>query len=189
MSRFNIYSKETAPAASVELLAAAEKEFGFVPNLLGVMAESPATIKAYLTIGKIFDESPFSATERQVVILAASRFNECDYCIAAHSVVAGMQKVPAAVIDAIRNDQTIDDEKLEALRTFTTAVVEKRGWVSGDNIAAFQAAGYNKAQILEVIVGLSFKTLSNYVNHIAETPLDDAFAARAWTPVADRLAS
>ncbi len=189
MSQFNVHSKETAPTESAELLATAEKAYGFIPNLLGVMAESPATIKAYLTIGKIFDESSFSATERQVVILAASRFNECDYCIAAHSVVAGMQKVPAAVIDAIRNDQTIDDEKLEALRTFTTAVVEKRGWVSGDNIAAFQAAGYNKAQILEVIVGLSFKTLSNYVNHIAETPLDDAFAARAWTPVADRLAS
>ena len=189
MSRFNIYSKETAPAASVELLAAAEKEFGFVPNLLGVMAESPATIKAYKTIGKIFDESSFSATERQVVVLAASRFNECDYCVVAHSVIAGMQKVPADVIEAIRSDQAIDDDKLEALRSFTTAVVEKRGWVSDDDIVTFQAAGFSKAQILEVIVGLSFKTLSNYVNHIAETPLDDSFAAQAWTPVSDRLAS
>ena len=189
MSQFDVHSKETASTESAELLATAEKTYGFVPNLLGVMAESPATIKAYMTIGKIFDESSFSATERQVVILAASRFNECDYCVAAHSVVAGMQKVPADVIDAIRDDQPIDDEKLEALRTFTTAVVEKRGWVSGDEIAAFLAAGYNKAQILEVIVGLSFKTLSNYVNHIAETPLDDAFAAQAWTPVTDRLAS
>jgi uncharacterized peroxidase-related enzyme len=189
MSRFNIYSKETAPAESAELLATAEKEFGFVPNLLGVMAESPATIKAYKTIGKIFDESSFSATERQVVVLAASRFNECDYCVAAHSVIAGMQRVPADVIDAIRNDQPIDDDKLEALRTFTTTAVEKRGWASDADIATFQAAGYNKAQILEVIVGLSFKTLSNYVNHLAETPLDDAFAAQAWTPVSDRLAS
>ncbi|MCH9027919.1 MAG: carboxymuconolactone decarboxylase family protein [Proteobacteria bacterium] len=189
MSQFNVHSKETAPAESAELLAAAEKSFGFIPNLLGVLAESPAAIKAYLTIGKIFDESSFSATERQLVILAASRFNECDYCVAAHSVVAGMQKVPADVIDAIRNDQPIDDEKLEALRTFTTAVVEKRGWVSDDDIATFKAAGYSKAQILEVILGLSFKTLSNYVNHIAETPLDDAFAAQAWTPVTDRLAS
>ncbi len=189
MSQFNVHSKETAPPESAELLATAEKAFGFVPNLLGVMAESPATIKAYLTIGKIFDESSFSATERQVVILAASRFNECDYCVAAHSVIANMQKVPAGVVEAIRSDQAIDDKKLEALRTFTTAVVEKRGWVSDDDIVAFQAAGFSKAQILEVIVGLSFKTLSNYVNHIAETPLDDAFSAQAWTPVADRLAS
>ena len=189
MSQFNVHSKETAPTESAELLATAEKSFGFVPNLLGVMAESPATLKAYTTIGKIFDESSFSATERQVVILTASRFNECDYCIAAHSVVAGMQKVPADVIRAIRNDQAIDDDKLEALRTFTSATVEKRGWVSDDDIAAFQTAGYNKAQILEVILGLSFKTLGNYVDHLAETPLDDAFAAQAWTPLIDRLAS
>jgi uncharacterized peroxidase-related enzyme len=189
MSQFNVHSKETAPAESAELLAAAEKGYGFVPNLLGVMAESPATLKAYMTIGKTFDESSFSATERQLVILTASRLNGCHYCVAAHSAVANMQKVPADVIDAIRDDQPIVDEKLEALRAFTTAVVEKRGWVSADDIAAFQAAGYSKAQILEVILGLSFKTLSNYINHIAETPLDDAFAKQAWTPVADRLAS
>ena len=189
MSQFNVHSKETAPAESAELLATAEKAYGFIPNLLGVMSESPATIKAYMTIGKIFDESSFSATERQLVILTASRLNECDYCVAAHSVIADMQNVPADVIDAIRNDQPIADDKLEALRTFTTAVVEKRGWASGDDIVAFQAAGYNKAQILEVILGLSFKTLSNYENHLAETPLDDAFAARAWEPAWDRLAS
>ena len=189
MSQFKVHSKETAPTESAELLATAEKAYGFIPNLLGVMAESPAAIKAYLTIGKIFDESSFSATERQVVILTASRFNECHYCVAAHSVVAGMQKVPADVIKAIRNDQAIDDDKLEALRVFTTSVVEKRGWLSDDDIVSFQAAGYNKAQILEVILGLSFKTLSNYINHLADTPLDDAFAAQAWTPVSDRLAS
>lgn len=189
MSIFDIHTKETAQAKSAELLATAEKAYGFVPNLLGVFAESPATLKAYLTIGQIFDESSFSPTERQLVILTASRFNECHYCMAAHSTVAEMQSVPADVIDAIRNDQPIADGKLEALRTFTTAVVEKRGWVTGDDTEAFLAAGYAKAQILEVILGISFKTLSNYVNHISDTPLDDAFAPKAWAPVAKRLAS
>ncbi len=142
-----------------------------------------------MTIGQLFDESSFSATERQVVILTASRFNECDYCMAAHSVVAGMQKVPADVIEAIRNDRPINHRKLEALRVFTTTVIEKRGWSSAADITAFFAEGYTKAQVLEVILGISFKTLSNYVNHVAETPLDDAFATQAWTPVTDRLAS
>ena len=189
MSKFNVHTKETAPTKSAELLGNAEKVFGFIPNLLGVFAESPATLKAYLTIGQIFDESSFSATERQVVALAASRFNECRYCVAAHSVVADLQKVPADVIEAIRNDQPIADSKLEVLRTFTTAVVEKRGWVSDDEIAAFLAAGYSRAQILEVILGISLKTLSSYSNHIADTPLDDAFASKAWAPVSKRLAS
>ncbi len=189
MSRFDIHTKETAQAESAELLATAEKAYGFIPNLLGVFAESPATLKAYLSIGQIFDESSFSPTERQLVILTTSRLNECHYCIAAHSTVAEMQTVPTDVINAIRNDQPIADSKLEALRTFTTAVVEKRGWVTGDDTEAFLAAGYTKAQILEVILGTSFKTLSNYANHIADTPLDDAFAPKAWVPVSKRLAS
>ena len=189
MSVFDIHTKETAQAESAELLATAEKSYGFVPNLLGVFAESPATLKAYRTIGQIFDESSFSPTERQLVILTTSRLNECHYCIAAHSTVAEMQKVPADVIEAVRNDHAIADSKLESLRTFTTAVVEKRGWVTGDDTKAFLATGYTKAQILEVVLGISFKTLSNYVNHISDTPIDDAFAPKAWTPVANRLAS
>lgn len=100
-----------------------------------------------------------------------------------------MQKVPADVIEAIRNDQPIDDGRLEALRAFTRAAVEQRGWLPARDIANFLAAGYTKAQVLEVILGISFKTLSNYVNHVTETPLDDAFATQAWTPVIDRLAS
>jgi uncharacterized peroxidase-related enzyme len=189
MSIFDIHTKETAQAESAEILATAEKSYGFIPNLLGIFAESPATLKAYRNIGQIFDESSFSPTERQLVILTASRINECLYCMAAHSTVAEMQSVPADVIDAIRNDQPIADSKLEALRTFTTAVVEKRGWVTGDDTEAFLVAGYTRAQILEVILGISFKTLSNYVNHISGTPIDDAFAPKAWTPVEKRLAS
>ena len=189
MSQFNVHTKETASTESAELLAIAEKSYGFIPNLLGVFAESPSTLKAYRTIGQIFDESSFSPTERQLIILTASRLNDCRYCVAAHSTVAEMQKVPADVIEAIRNDQPIADSKLEALRSFTTAVVEQRGWLSENDIATFLAAGYTKAQILEVILGISYKTLSNYVNHVAEAPLDDAFAAKAWAPVTKRLAS
>jgi len=182
MSIFDIHTEETAQAESAELLTNAEKSYGFIPNLLGVFAESPATLKGYLSIGKIFDESSFSSTERQLVILTASRLHECRYCVAAHSTVADMQQVPADIIEAIRNDLPINDGKLEALRSFTAAIVEKRGWVTEEDTAVFLAAGHSKAQVLEVILGVSFKTLSNYVNHISNTPLDDAFAPKAWAP-------
>jgi len=89
------------------------------------------------------------------------------------------------VTDAIRNDLPIADSKLEALRVFTTKVVDQRGWVSEEDIQAFVQAGYNKQQIIEVILGVSVKTLSNYVNHISQTPVDDAFAKRAWQPVSN----
>jgi len=186
MSQFEIHTKETASTESANLLTSAEKAYGFIPNLLGVMAESPATLGTYLSIGQRFEGSTFSPTERQIVMMTTNRFNECDYCMAAHSAIASMQKVPTDVIDAIRNDRPIDDVKLEALRVFTHTVIEKRAHLASTDIAAFLDAGYTKAQVLEVILGVSFKTLSNYVNHVAETPLDDAFAAQTWTPVADR---
>jgi AhpD family alkylhydroperoxidase len=74
------------------MLGGVEKAYGFIPNLFGVFAESPSALKAYMTIGKIFDETSFSATERQLIILAASRYNQCDYCMAAHTVVAGCKR-------------------------------------------------------------------------------------------------
>jgi len=189
MSHYEVHTKETAPPQSAEILANAEKAFGFIPNLLGVMAESPALLKAYMALGQIFDETSFSPIERQVIILAASRFNECRYCMAAHSVTAGMQKIPADVINAIRNDQPIPNDRLETLRRTVTTAIEQHGWLSEENQVAFFASGYTRAQLFEVILGISYKTLSNYVNHVAEAPLDDAFASGAWAPVEKRLAS
>ncbi|GJL73671.1 MAG: hypothetical protein NMNS01_28700 [Nitrosomonas sp.] len=180
-TKFTVHTKETVPENSIAFLQGAEKSFGFVPNLIGIMAESPALTKGYLSIAQIFDETSFSPTERQVITLTASRYNECHYCMAAHSVIAEMQRVPQDVVDAIRNDDPIADVKLEALRKFTTQVVDKRGWVSNEDIQAFINAGYTKQQILEVILGISFKTLSNYVNHITDTPVDAAFANKVWT--------
>ena len=183
MTQFTIHTKETAPEQSLEILETTEKAYGFIPNLVAVLAESPAGVKGYRTLMDIFDESSFTPTERQVVLLAVSRYSECHYCVAAHSVIADMQKVPQDVTDAIRNDLPIADYKLEALRIFTTKVVDRRGWVSEEDIQTFVQAGYNKQQIIEVILGVSLKTLSNYVNHISQTPVDDGFAKRSWQPV------
>lgn len=181
---YTIHTRETAPAAAKETLDGAKKAFGFVPNLLGVMAEAPALLKAYRTLAGLFDETSFTPTERQIVLLTASYENECTYCVAAHSVIASLQKVPADVIDAIRDGAAIADRKLEALRRFTAAVVKTRGWPSEEDTQAFFKAGYAKAQVLEVVLGVGFKTLSNYANHIAETPLDDAFARASWSRAA-----
>lgn len=181
---YTIHDPDTAPAAAKELLSGAKKAFGFVPNLLGTMAEAPALAKAYTTLSRIFEESSFSAAERQVVLLTTSYENECEYCVAAHSVIAGMQKVPEAVIGAIRDGKPIADAKLEALRRFTAAVVDSRGWPDERQTAAFLSAGYGRQQVLEVVLGVGLKTLSNYTNHIAATPLDAPFARAQWSKAA-----
>ncbi len=174
---YKVHTIDSSPEASKEILAVAYKAYGFLPNLLAVMAEAPALLKSYVTLSRIFEESSLSAAERQTVLLTTSFENGCEYCVAAHSVIAGMQKVPAATVQAIREGRPIADRKLEALRRFTAAVVKSRGWPTESDIRAFADAGYGQSQALEVVLGVGIKTLSNYANHLADTPLDDAFAS------------
>lgn len=181
MSQFPLHTPETAPAASARQLEQIRKSLGFIPNLAAILADAPAALEGYFSLGAIFEKTSLSPTERQVVLLAVSRANHCEYCMAAHTVIAKMQSVPGAVVEAIRNGNPIADPKLEALRRFSTAVVRKRGVLDADELESFFNAGYSRANILEVIVGVAMKTISNYTNHIASTPLDDAFAPAAWT--------
>jgi uncharacterized peroxidase-related enzyme len=180
MTAFPVHSSETAPEGSKPILAAAQKKFGFVPNLIRVLAEAPAAAKAYTTLMGIFEGSSFSDAEKQTVLLSASFANECDYCMAAHTKIADMKSVPAKIIEALRSGTTLPDPKLDALAVLTRSIVEARGWPSEAAKEAFFAAGYGTAEYLEVIVGVTVKTLSNYVNHAADTPLDPAFEATKW---------
>ena len=181
---YAIQTIDSAPPAAKDVLAGAKQAFGFVPNLLGVMANSPALVKTYVAVSKIFDETALTATERQVVLLTVSAENGCEYCMAAHTTIAGMQKVPTAVVTAIREGRSIPDAKLEALRQFTAQVVATRGEPSAAAMKAFLDVGYSEAQVLDVVLGVGLKTLSNYTNHIARTPLDQAFAATKWSKAA-----
>lgn len=181
---YTVHTVETAPETARGALAETQKAFGFLPNLLGVMAEAPALLKAYQTLGGLFETTSLSAAERQVVLLATSYENGCEYCVAAHSVIAAMQKVPNDVVHSIRDGEPIADPKLEALRRFTVTLVRERGWPSEADINGFLAAGYGHQQVLEVVLGIGMKTLSNYANHIAGTPLDQAFASAAWSKAA-----
>ncbi len=183
MTTFQVHTIESAPEGSRPTLTQAQKTLGFVPNLYGVFAESPATLKAYATLGGIFDSSTaFSPTERQVILLSVIFENECDYCMAAHSTIAGMQNVPDHVVEALRNGEPIRDARLEALRAFTRKLTRERGWVSEPDVETFLEAGYAKAQVLEVVLGVAMKILSNYTNHITRTPVDEAFQEHTWTP-------
>jgi len=180
MTTFPIHSGETAPEGSRPILAATQKKFGFVPNLFRVMAEAPAAGEAYMAVMDIFERSSLSDAEQQTILLSVSFVNECEYCMAAHSMVAGMKNVPAEIIEALRSGTTLPDTKLDALAVLTRSVVETRGWPTEAAKEAFFAAGYGTREYLEVIVGITVKTLSNYVTHAAATPLDTAFEAAKW---------
>lgn len=181
MTAFTVHSAQTAPAGSRPFIEAAGKAFGLVPNLIGVFAESPAVAEGYLSLAGAFQKSGLTPLEREIVLIGASVENDCHYCVAAHTTVTQGQKLDQTVIQAVRQGGPIADAKLESLRQFAVSVVRNRGWVSDGEVEAFLAAGYSKANVLEVVLGIGLKTISNYTNHIAETPLDGAFQANAFT--------
>lgn len=180
MTDFTLHTKETAPEASGEFMDAATAAYGFLPNLLAVGAEAPVLVEGYTTLSGIFGRSSLSKGEQQLVLLSVSRINECHYCMAAHTGGSKMAGVDDEVIAAVREDREIADPRLQALRKFSQVLTEKRGWADDGEVEAFLAAGFTKANVLEIIVGCAVKLISNYTNHLADTPLDDALKPMAW---------
>jgi uncharacterized peroxidase-related enzyme len=182
MSRFRVHDLASAPEDSRVHLKKVQKAFGAIPNLFGVFAESPALLEGYMALGEVLERaSDFDATEKEIVLLTTSFENDCDYCMAAHSTISKAEGVSAAVITSLRDGTPIDDPKLEALRIFTRSVVVQRGFVDEEALEAFLAAGYQQRHVLEVILGVGFKTLSNFTNHVAEPPLDKVFSGQSWS--------
>lgn len=181
MSNFPSHDLESAPEASKPLLENSQKAFGRLPGLHKVLAESPQAYESYQLLHKLFTETDFDAEELTVVWQSINVENGCHYCVPAHTGIAKMMKVSDELTEALRNEAPLGSPKLEALRTFTIQMLRERGFVSEDQMKAFFDAGYGHRAVLDVILGLAQKTMSNYVNHVAETPVDEVFQPLAWT--------
>jgi alkylhydroperoxidase family enzyme len=181
MTTLKIHNIETAPEGSKALLENSQKAYGMIPGLHGVLAGAPKILEAYQTLHQLFVDSSFNEEELTVVWQTINVEHACHYCVPAHTGIAKMMKVDDAITEALRNETPLESLKLEALRTMTLTIVRNRGHVTQDDLDAFYAAGYGEAQVLEIILGLSQKTISNYVNHIANTPVDAGFKAFAWS--------
>lgn len=176
----------TLQAASPDarkVLEAGLAQVGFIPNMYATMAHSPGLLETYLLgYGRFREASGFNPQEQEVVFLTISRDNGCEYCVSAHSMLADMKSgLPANITDALRSHQTLPDEKLQALSHFTSVMVASRGLPSREAVAQFLAAGYEERLILEIILAIAVKTLSNYANHVFHTALDPMFESRRWT--------
>lgn len=173
--KFQLYDQQTAPQNSQPLLANSLKAFGMIPNLHAVMAESAPLLEAYQTLHTLFQQTSFNAEELTVVWQTINVEHDCHYCIPAHTGIAHMMKVDDALIVALRNSTKLPTEKLQALHMTTLALVRNRGQLSQNETSAFFEAGYEQRNLLEIVLGISQKVMSNYVNHFAETPVDEAF--------------
>jgi uncharacterized peroxidase-related enzyme len=170
---------ETATGAQKEILETAQKQVGFIPNMYANMANVPGVLSTYLHgYGLFRKDSGFTPTEQEVVFLAVSQTNGCKYCTAAHSMIADkMSGVPADVLQAIRTSQPIADARLAALFALTQDMVKHLGQPSAEKVKAFLDAGYTESHVLNIVLAVAVKVLSNYTNHAFATEVDERFAA------------
>ncbi|MFU8813819.1 MAG: carboxymuconolactone decarboxylase family protein [Pseudomonadales bacterium] len=180
MSEFKLHDLNTAPEASRPLLEDSLQAFGMIPNLHAVMAESPALLKGYKKLHELFTQTSFTAAEQTVVWQAINVEHGCHYCVPAHTAIAKTMQVSDAVIDALREETALPDARLEALRRFTLRVVRQRGQIAAADLQAFIDAGYSRQHVGEVLLGVAQKVMSNYLNAIAETPVDQPFQKFVW---------
>jgi AhpD family alkylhydroperoxidase len=183
MTRFDLHTPDTAPEGSKAQLAATTKAWGFTPKLHAIMAESPAALIGYDTLFGLVGQSSLTPVEQQVAFLTVSVFHGCAYCTMGHTYLARAAGMDEAVLGALRDGDLPADPKLAALAQFTRAVVETRGMAGDAAVEPFLAAGFTKANVLDVVGIIATKTISNYTNHLTHTPKEAFMAdpALAWT--------
>lgn len=183
---FDYLTLDNAPEASKPLIDRSVKTYDFFPTLHALLANSPAAYKAYLETFNWFEnETALTPLEQQVVFMSASVFNRCYYCVPGHTYLMKATNMPDDVINSLRNDQPINDPKLEALRRYTKSLLQHRGHIEGTVLKEFFAAGYNQQQALDVLVGLASKLISNFANAITNNPPEEATKAYQWDSKAE----
>ena len=173
MSRLTLHTADTAPEASRPFVEKAVANNGFLPNLIGVLANSPQALQTYMTVSGINAETSLTLAEREVVQITAARIHGCDFCVAGHTAVALKKaQLPLESVRALQQGGATGDVKLDAVRVFSEAVIAQRGAVGDAAYQAFLDAGYNERQALEVVLGISLATLCNFANTLAGSAIN-----------------
>ena len=165
-------SIEASPSAAQPLLHAVEKQLGVVPNLFRVVGNSPAALEGYLGLNGALGKGELEAATRERIALAVAEVNGCDYCLSAHTYLGkNLAKLSEAEIAANREGMS-SDSKADAAVRFAVKLVKTRGHVSDADVQAVKKAGYNDAQVIEIVLHVALNTLTNYVNEVAKTEID-----------------
>jgi uncharacterized peroxidase-related enzyme len=170
-------SIEASPAASQPLLKAVEQQLKVVPNLFRVVGNSPAALEGYLGLSGALAKGSLPAQTRERIALAVAEANGCNYCLSAHTYLGkNLAKLDDAEITANRRGGS-NDPKADAAVRFAVKVVRERGHVAATDVEAVRSAGYDDAQIVEIVQHVALNTWTNYINEVAGTEIDFPVAA------------
>lgn len=171
------HNVDSAPVASRPLLEAVKRQLGSVPNLFRLVANSPAALEGYLGMQSALAKGALPAATRERIALAVAEVNGCSYCLAAHTYLGrNLARLDDAEIAANRAGGS-GDEKAHAAVKFAATIARERGHVGPEDLAAVRAAGYDDAQIIEIVQHVALNTWTNYVNEVGGTDIDFPGAA------------
>jgi uncharacterized peroxidase-related enzyme len=170
-TRIETLNPDTTTGKSKELFNAVQNKLGFIPNLIKVFGNSPATLQTYLNLGELTASGNFSNKFREQLALAIAEENSCNYCLSAHTAIGKMNGLTDEETEQNRQGLA-NNSKTQAALQFAQQVTRKRGQVSSEEIQTIKNAGYNDGEVLEIVLNVVANTLTNYVNHIANTEID-----------------
>ena len=179
MTTFSVPTRDDVTPDNQAIFDNLKKTFGFVPNLYATFAYSPTALGTYLALQNA--KSSLKPKEREVINLVVSQVNDCEYCLAAHTALGKMLGFTDAQILEIRRGRASFDPKLDGLARFVREVTEKRGHVSATTTDAFLAVGWSQANLVDAIMVVGDKSISNYLHGTTKIPVD--------FPAAEKLAA
>lgn len=163
---------EAAPAASRPLLEAVQKQLGVVPNMFRLVSNSPAALEGYLGLSGALSKGALPAATRERVALAVAEVNGCDYCLSAHTYLGkNLAKLDDAEMTANRSGVS-NDLKADAAVRFAAKLARERGRVGEEDLRTVKSAGYDDAQVVEIVLHVALNTWTNYINVAAKTDID-----------------
>ncbi|WP_182835541.1 carboxymuconolactone decarboxylase family protein [Flagellimonas lutimaris] len=171
MTKIELLPESQASESTQELYGAIKSQMGKVPNVYQVYGHSSAALKANLQLGETLSGGELSKKEIEIVSLVVSQGNGCEYCLAAHSMLGGMNGMSDDEMIGVRKGIHIN-EKEQALISFAKAVYENKGRISQEVLSNFLATGYTNGAAVEVIGQIALNTFNNYTNNLAGTPVD-----------------
>ena len=180
MQKFIVHTIESAPEKSRPTLRGMQEKFGFLPNVMGTMAENPVLLNGFAASFGSFHGGSFDECEKQVLLLTNAVTLKCPWTVAAHSTFAIEDGLPESDVRAIRAGKLRKDPKYAALSAITKTLIENRGKASEADIERFVSAGYSRAQIFEVVLGTGISMTTATATNMAGTPIEDHFKAQTW---------
>lgn len=180
MSTFHLHTIDSAPEQSRPVLLQLQQRFGFVPNIAGVMAESPVLIGAFMNLFQKVHAGTFTEAQIQTLLLTNAVTNACTWAVAFHTALALHEGLTSTDVEAIREGRPPADRRHAALSALTKTAIEKRGHLAERDVSAFLEAGFRRDQVLEVLTVAAASTITNYVGSITQPPLEAQFQVHAW---------